>query len=343
MDEKLRNMMSEKQASEGLKRDLTSSNEDNNVKGMPNINIDRRDFVLPDLNKGEALSVKSQHSRMSGASHLSKFNGHGLNSKTPQNDDDFDLLSLSSHKRPLHRFDFSDEGDEWNAICLYNQKKFEEEKKLNRLKDFEVKRRTKDDLDKQIIHKLKRMNEEQLKNLEYDQILLNHTEYLNDLEHQKQIEIKAKVLKEKENRDKQLRDEKIRKRAELVKEKKYEKELVKHLVNDIEREKQTILKKKQNERDALKQTLMDNELNKIKQMDLMKLEREDDVRYTHEQAKMLEKDENERNEYFNKIERNAKNYMSNVVELVLKDMDNKNKEEEERIQKYLIDKEKRYC
>jgi hypothetical protein len=214
LDEKLRKMLSEKEANENLRRNLTEGNQN----GLAN----SQTVVLPDLNKAETMSVHSRHSRMSGASHLSKYNEHRAHKDELE---DLDFLSETASRRPLHRFDFSNEGDEWNAICLYNQKVFEEEKKLNKLKDMEVKKRTKDDLDNQIRQKLKRLNEEQIKNMEYDHILLAHTDYLNDLEKQKQMEMKAKVVREKENRDKQLKDEKVRKRLEQIKEKKYEKEL----------------------------------------------------------------------------------------------------------------------
>jgi hypothetical protein len=214
LDEKLRKLLSDKQDSEALRRNLTDG--DHSGLGQS------QNVVLPDLNKGETMSVHSKHSRMSGASNLSKYN-----EKRALKDEleDLDLLSDTASRRPVHRFDFSNEGDEWNAICLYNQKMFEEEKKLNRLKDMEVKKRTKDDLDNQIRQKLRRLNEEQIKNIECDNILLAHTDYLNDLEREKQMSMKAKVLREKENRDKQLKDEKVRKRLEINKEKRYEKDL----------------------------------------------------------------------------------------------------------------------
>ena len=61
-----------------------------------------------------------------------------------------------------------------------------------------------------------------------------------------------------------------------------------------------------------------------------------------EYAKVLEKQENERKEYFSKIERNSNSFMTKMVETVLKDMDNKNNEEEQKMKCYLVDKEKRY-
>lgn len=215
LDEKLRRLLAEKEEKETLRKNLSETNAGQQQEG--------KDLVLPDLNKQETMSVHSKHSKMSGASQLSKFNDKKIFSQ------ELEDLELLSQKKPLSRFDFSNECDEWNAICLYNHKVFEEEKKLNKLKDLDIKRRTKDDLDNQIRQKLRRLNEDHCKNIECDNILLSHNEYLNDLERKKQQEIKAKILKEKENRDKQLKDEKTRKRVEVLKEKKYEKELGKHV------------------------------------------------------------------------------------------------------------------
>ena len=109
----------------------------------------------------------------------------------------------------------------------------------------------------------------------------------------------------------------------------------------MEKEKQITIKKKIEEKDALQKTLKDNELNKVKLIEQLKKERDEDVRCTKEYAKILEKQENERKEYFNRIERNSNNFMSKMVETVIKEMDGKNKDEEERMRKYLSDKERR--
>jgi hypothetical protein len=110
----------------------------------------------------------------------------------------------------------------------------------------------------------------------------------------------------------------------------------------MEKEKQVALKKKLEDKDALHKTLKDNELHKIKQLEALKKEREEDVRCTEEYARILEKQENERKEYFKRIERNANNFTAKMVDTVLKDMSDRNKEEEEKMKKYLVEKEKRY-
>jgi hypothetical protein len=212
LDYKLKKLLADKNSQDTLRKDLTSNVE----------KLDYNTVKLPDI---ETMSVKSHHSKMSGASHLSKLNDQPISKNNICEEDDFEALTGLSSRPPVARIDFSQEGDEWNAIALYNQRQFEEEKRLNKLKDLEVKRRTKEDLDNQIRHKLRSLNEEQFKNKEYDEKVLHHIDFLKNLEDEKQAERKRKMLVEKDNRDRQLKDEKTRKRVEVIKEKKYEKEL----------------------------------------------------------------------------------------------------------------------
>jgi hypothetical protein len=66
------------------------------------------------------------------------------------------------------------------------------------------------------------------------------------------------------------------------------------------------------------------------------------VRAMEEFEKVLDKQENERREYFNKIEKNANNFKLKIAEDVLKDMNNKNIDEESKMKNYLAEKEKRF-
>jgi hypothetical protein len=248
LDDRIKSLLEEKCSQETLRHNLQNVTDAHNYTNIK----------LPDI---ETMSVKSKHSKMSGASNLSKFNEHGVNYNPLPAEVNFEALEFEPQKAPCDRLDFTNEGDEWNAIAVYNQRMFEEEKRMNKIKDYEVKRRTREDLDNQIRHKLKRLNAEQLETQEHDIQVLEHLDFLNQLELEKQAEYRKKMLVEKDNRDKQLKDEKTRKKIEINKNKKYEKELVKALVTDMEREKNIAIKKKFEEREALQKTLKDNELN----------------------------------------------------------------------------------
>ena len=74
-----------------------------------------------------------------------------------------------------------------------------------------------------------------------------HVKYLNELDEQKKIELKKRELKEKEMRDKQLHDQFVAKRIAFLKNKLYEKELVKHNNEEIRLEKEAMIAQKKKE------------------------------------------------------------------------------------------------
>jgi hypothetical protein len=101
------------------------------------------------------------------------------------------------------------------------------------------------------------------------------------------------------------------------------------------------LEKKIQGRDALQKTLLENEENKRIQALTKEREKFEDIRSIEEYTKVIEKQENERKLYFKNIENKANNFLANMSQTVLKDIENKNKLENERIKKYLQEKEER--
>ena len=239
------------------------------------------------------------------------------------------------------KMDFTADGDEWDAIAQYNKKLFEEEKLNERIKDQEVKRRTKEDLDNQVKQKLKREYEQSLKDKEYDKMLLKHLDYLEELEQKKKEALRQQVLREKANRDAQMKDEYTRKRLEVLREKKFDRELIKHIQDDIEKDRIAAIEKKKKEHEALIKTLKENELHKQKLAEQAKKEREDDIRSCEEYALTEIQRENERKQYFKNIERNANNFMTGTAKKALDDMERLNKEEEEKMRLFNLEKDKR--
>ncbi len=367
LDEKLSKLLTELKSQESLKRGLLSSeaalqsssnfrenfepknsnnqntknsnlnnNSINNNNNNNNYNYKPNDFVLPDLS--DALSIKSKASKMSGASHLSKFNENNAKAKADEREE-LDFLKAKSPKQ--ERFNFDEEGDEWNAIVKFNHQLHLEEKVQNKLKDLEIKKRIREDLDYQVRDKIKRKHEDNLKNKEFDQILLNHCDFLKQLEFQREKERKEKIMKEKENRDLQVKDERKKKRLEIIKEKKIDRETVKNIKADLKKEQENKLRKKQQDMELLHKTLRENELNRLRTMENMHKEKLDDVKAIGEYNNVLERQEQERAEYFRKIERNGNNYINKMAQTVLGDLDQKSKEDDERMKFYLEEKEKR--
>ncbi len=218
LDKKIETLISKRNKINNLSNELTNINNNCAKSDKGYEEKERAKTCKPHMDK-DNLSVCSQ---ISGASKLSKAN------KKHKDLDEEDIDYLSENNEPIERVEFQNEKDEWNAINKYNQLIFEQDKRKEKLKDQEVKRRTKEDLDNQIKQKMLRINEERLKVKEYDKVTVDHVEKLNRLEQERRQETKDKMLREKESRDAQRLDELKKKKIENMKNRKYEKELCKY-------------------------------------------------------------------------------------------------------------------
>ena len=252
----------------------------------------------------------------------------------------------NENKNKYKRLDFTEEGDEWSAIAKYNRKLYEEEIKLEKIKDEELKKRNKADLDLQIKQRLKQEYENELKEKEYDKIMKEHQKEMDELDRKKQEEIKKQILKEKESRDEQMRQNYIKKRIEILKEKKFEKNLVKSIKEGIEKEKQDAIEKKKKENEALLRAIKENDLKIRMKKEKEKRDKEEEIKMGEERIKMQMKEDLQREKYYESIKRNG-NKISREADELLKKLKKEQEEEDKRIQHYYdeknrleIDKEK---
>ena len=321
-----------------FKNDLTN----NNDSTLNNSNT----VVLPTIGKkkrGFWDACDPNESRMSGGSDIDNFNEVRLGDKLREQEmKDFEKINKEEvqKKKKKNQIDYSKYADEWDAINMYNKKMFEEQKRLEKIKDYQVKQRVKKELDNQIKQKIKKEYEQKLKDDEFNLMEKKHLKKIEELEKQKALALKELVKKEKEERDKQLKDQYIRKRIDILKNKKYERELVEQNKKDILEDKKAAREKKEAEKRAMEQTIKDNELRKKILEEQAKKEKEDDIQIMKDHAAVEERKENERRAYFNRIERNANSFMDSAIKTVLKEQKEKEMEEEEQLRKYNEFKEK---
>ena len=342
LEKTIQGKLSVKKKKKDLRKNLSNPNNDRNQTYQGN-NINVEEVKLPDINQSRVQNKnlcsceRLNQSRMSGASDLDKFDDRNLGDQMRDEEmKDFQKLNLGVKEKENDKidFDFSKYADEWDAINMYNKKKFEEDKKREKIKDHEMKLRTKNDLDNQIKQKIKREYEEKLKSLEYDALVDKHLKHLDELEAKKREEIRKRVLKEKEMRDKQLREQYVKKRIDFLKNKKYERALVKENQQQIKDEIKANLERKKAEKLAMEKTKEDNLLRRKILAEEEKKEREDDIRIMEDALALDIKKENERKEYFQKIERNANVFSGKAIETVLKAQKEKMRMEEEKLKEY---------
>ena len=362
LDVKIKKLLREKVSKDKLKQKLTQSLQGINTEEiLPKIdtaNTIDNNTISPRINNIEQTILNTEPSKETlSQKNLSnslynplKTFGNKRKYKKPEEE----LAELEAefakeekeNKSKYKRLDFTEEGDEWSAIAKYNRKLYEDEIKMEKIKDEELKRRNKADLDLQIKQRLIKEYEEELKDKEYDKIMKEHQKEMDEIDRKKQESIKKQILKEKESRDEQMRQNYIKKRIEILKEKKFEKNLVKYIQEGIEKEKQDAIDKKKKENEALLRAIKENDLKIKMKKEKEKRDKEEEIKMGEERMKMQMKEDLQREKYYESIKKNGMKMSSKADEL-LKRLRQEQEEEDKRIQHYYdeknrleIDKEK---
>ena len=360
LDIKIRGLLKEKATKDRLKEKLTQSLQNKNdiLPKIESKNIDDNTLApritspKPKILTTEPIVNTLQKKSLS-TSTYSPINTYG--SKRRYKNPEEELAELEAefakdeqaNKRSYKRLDFSGEGNEWSAIAKYNRKIYEDQIKSEKLKDEELKRRNKADLDLQIKQRLKQEYENELKEKEYDKIMEAHQKELDEMEKKKQEALKKQLMKEKESRDEQIRQNYILKRIETLKEKKFEKSLLKSIKEGMEKEKLDAIEKKKKENEALVKAIKENDLKLKMKKEIEKKQKEEDVKMGEERIKMDMKEEVRRQAYYDMI-RSYGNKSTNKSNELLDRLKKEQEEEDKRIHHYYeeknrlaIEKEKR--
>ena len=236
------------------------------------------------------------------------------------------------------RIDFTYQGDEWSAIVNYNKNMYQRQLKEEKMKDLEMKKRTKQCLDIQIKEKLKNKLNDKLKEKEFDEKINLYKKQLDQIQQDKLKKISEQINRLKIDRDNILKNETLKKKIEKLKEKKFEKKLVKIYKTQLEQQKQDIIeKKKQGKEELLKaKKAMEEKQKKLKEEKAKEIEEEKKLNkllYLMDQRK-----ENERNYYYKKIKSLSNKYLLPNSEKILKKIIQEGKIEEEKIQHYYEEK-----
>ena len=329
----------EKNDKENLKQDLIKANSN---QGFIEENRLRGDNAIQNNENGN--NDELDRSDMSGASDLDKFDEKTSKQRTREEKmkkyKDCKCIKLRP-TRPKVEINFDQFKNEWDAINMYKIQKEEEREKNERIQNWETKMRTRADLNKQIKEKMKKEVEAELKAKEFDLLMDKHYAHLDELEKEKQKLIKQRAMKEKELRDKQIKESDINKRINKLKEKLYDKELIRHTKEEIKNAEQKEQEKKRQDKEELAKTLKENELHKKLEKEKLIKEREEDIKMMQDSIAADIKKDNERKAYFNRIERSGNVFAQNAIENILKKREEKIKQDEEKINLYLAQKERK--
>ena len=339
---------------------LKKQNNDDNLTDMNNLNNNlypRNDILsLPKVNdikeKEKTAEKILKHSQSSINIANNTFSLFPKNSfykknffKSPEEElaeleKEMEIKGYYNKEKKEKRIDFSKEGNEWNAISKYKQKLYRQQLIEEKMRENEIKKRTKEELDNQIKLKLIKEHEENVKEKEFNDLLNEKMKKMDEIDKIKQEKMKNQLIREKESRDKLLKEIYTRRKIEYLKEKKLDNEIINNVKKKLEKELTDRYLKKKKANEAMKKAIREMELKKIKRKELIKREKEDEMTYLKEQQKTEDKQEKERQKMFDKIIFNANKFIiKNAEETVEKNKQEQKKEEEKII--YYIEEKRR--
>ena len=238
----------------------------------------------------------------------------------------------------MKKIDFKKYGNEWAAMAAYDKKMYEQGLIDERIRSKQQKKRTKYDLDEQVKEKIKKEYEDELKEKEYDKLFKEHQKELDKIEQEKEKLIKQQYLREKESRQAQLKDNYVRKRIDELKEKKFDKKIIKNVLTEMEKERKQNAEIKRKRNLELNKALEENERNRKNLKLIQDKQREEDLQFLEEQRKMDIRKEQQREYLLNKIKSKFNNAYSQEAEDKVKQIQIDQQEEDKKMIQYMNEK-----
>ena len=243
-----------------------------------------------------------------------------------------------NYKYQLKKIDFKKYGNEWAAMAAYDKKLYEQQLRDERIRTTQQKKRTKYDLDEQVKEKIKKEYEDELKEKEYDKIFKEHQKELDKIEKEKEKKIKEQYLREKESRQAQLKDNYVRRRIDELKERKFDKKVIRTILTEMENEKKQNAEQKRKRNFELNKALKENEENRKNLKLIQEKQREEDLQFLEEQKKMDIRKEQQREYLLNKIKNKFNNAYSQEAENKVKQIQIDQEEEDKKMIHYMNEK-----
>ena len=243
-----------------------------------------------------------------------------------------------NYKYQLKKIDFKKYGNEWAAMAAYDKKLYEQQLLDERIRTTQQKKRTKYYLDEQVKEKIKKEYEDELKEKEYDKIFKEHQKELDKIEKEKEKKIKEQYLREKESRQAQLKDNYVRRRIDELKERKFDKKVIRTILTEMENEKKQNAEQKRKRNFELNKALKENEENRKNLKLIQEKQREEDLQFLEEQKKMDIRKEQQREYLLNKIKNKFNNAYSQEAENKVKQIQIDQEEEDKKMIHYMNEK-----
>ena len=238
----------------------------------------------------------------------------------------------------LQNLDFSKYGNEWAAMAAYDKKIYEQQILDEKIRNQQLKKRTKYELDEQVKEKIKKEYEDELKEKEYDKLFKEHQKELDRIEKEKEELIRQQYLREKESREAKLKDNYVIKRIDELKDKKFDIKTIKNIKKEIENERNQFAEEKRKRNAELNKALAENEKNRKNQKLIQEKQKQEDLQFLDEQRKMDLRLEQQREYLLNTIRNKSDKYTNKQAEEKIKKMKHDQEEEDKKVLFYMNEK-----
>jgi hypothetical protein len=261
------------------------------------------------------------------------------------------IQSMKKKNNELEDDEFADEFDdhkpkvsynedkEWDSILKFNAALYEEEQKQEAAKRQQQKVYLKAELDKQLAQKKEQHAREEQELGDYVAMQKTHLQFLQNSEKEKEDARKRLKQTERERIEKQLKEEQRRRRTEEQQNRQQEHEIVTRIKHELEEERTSQQQKKELERAYHQKMLAENEENRRQQQEQARQEREQDQAEVEAYAKMLDKQEADKQSNIREREQKIQELSNKLAGSVLKGIEQKRELDDLKMQRYQEAKE----
>ena len=323
-------------------------NNSNNIKdNQTNLSLDN---LNPNKNLNQCKEEEKNDNKISPENNIKTANSIQIKKKIYLNPED-ELADLEKElgleqaseirKKKFEKFyKYFSEGNEWDAIYKYNNEMYKKQLEEEKRKKFENKILLRIELDKQIKEKAMREKKAYLENEKYKELFNENNKKMIKLEEERDEEKTKKLNLEKKAQEQQIKTKNIMKRLELLREKKFEKDVINNLKTELDKEKKLYEEKKLKNFLEMKKMMEENE-NKIRKKEEDKIkEKEKQKIYSQDLEKTEIKKENERKKILNKI-KSVGDYQSNEkIQKILEKMQQDLDEEDQKLNNFIKNRKK---
>ena len=237
-------------------------------------------------------------------------------------------------------YKYFSEGNEWEAIYKYNNDIYQKELEKEKMKKLEDKILLKEELEKQIKDKALKEYNEYLENEKYKKMFNEHQNKMALLEKEREEEKIKKLNLEKMAQKEQMKTRKLMERLELLREKKFDKNMIDTVKIELEKEKKIAEDKKIKNFLEMKKILKDSENQINQKKEEKQKQKELEKIYFQDVEKNEIKKESERRKILNKIKSVGDYHQNEKTKKILEKMQQDLKEEDEKLKIYFKNRKK---